>query len=278
LKQLSGLIGAAAVSALAGLAYAALIEPNWFDLTDVGVGLSGLTPAFDGYRIVQFSDVHMNGSSMTRERLQTIVALINARQPDLIVFTGDFVTERAHCLEDDLVEPLSALSAPDGKLAIMGNHDYRGHDDMIRRVMSASGFVHLNNRVHTLVRGATRLHIAGVDSVLRRRARLDQALAQLPEDGAAILLAHEPDFAYISSATGRFGLQLSGHSHGGQIRVPVLTRYVLPHYSQRYVRGAYMVGNMLLYVNRGVGTVGLPLRFNSRPEITLFTLFAPPTE
>jgi predicted MPP superfamily phosphohydrolase len=144
--------------------------------------------------------------------------------------------------------------------------------------MNASGFIHLSNRVHTLERGATRLHVAGVDSVLRRRARLDQVLAALPDDGAAILLAHEPDFAYISAATGRFGLQLSGHSHGGQIRVPVLTRYVLPHYSQRYVHGAYYAGNMLLYVNRGVGTVGLPLRFNSRPEITRFTLVAPPTE
>jgi predicted MPP superfamily phosphohydrolase len=101
---------------------------------------------------------------------------------------------------------------------------------------------------------------------------MDQVLKRLPEDGAAILLAHEPDFADISARTGRFDLQISGHTHGGQIRLPMIGFPYLPRFGRKYPRGLYKVGNMLQYTNRGVGMVHLPVRFNSRPEITLFTL------
>lgn len=266
-------VGAAAGGTLASLFYALRVEPAWFDVVNLTLTPSNIPPAFDGYRIAHFSDIHM-GDGMTRERLLDVVEIINAAKPDLIVFTGDFVTYRAPFDLDDLIVPLRALNAPDGKIAVMGNHDYRAYRKLIRRVIDDSGFIHLDNRVHTIRRGDSCLHIAGVESLLRRRARLDLVLKQLPRDGAAILLAHEPDFANVAAATRRFALQLSGHSHGGQIRVPVLTRFALPSFGQRYVKGLYRSGRMLLYVNRGLGMVGLPMRFNCRPEITLITLAA----
>ena len=104
------------------------------------------------------------------------------------------------------------------------------------------------------------------------RSRLDLVLDKLPENGAAVLLAHEPDFADVSSATGRFDLQLSGHSHGGQVRMPIRGPVFLPPFSQRYSSGLYEVGEMLQYTNRGLGFVDARLRFLCRPEITVLTL------
>ena len=104
--------------------------------------------------------------------------------------------------------------------------------------------------------------------------RLDEVLAQLPADGAAMLLCHEPDFADISAATGRFDLQISGHTHGGQIVLPFIGPIHTPRYGHKYSLGMYQVGDMIQYTNRGVGMARLPVRFNCRPEITVFTLEA----
>jgi predicted MPP superfamily phosphohydrolase len=132
----------------------------------------------------------------------------------------------------------------------------------------------LRNAVKTLRRGDAMLHLCGVDSVLEGVDRLDRVLEALPEGGAAVLLAHEPDFADTSAGTNRFDLQLSGHSHGGQVSLPLLRSAVLPRLSHRYPRGLYRVGGMFLYTNRGLGTHPR-FRFGCRPEITVFTLRAP---
>ena len=117
--------------------------------------------------------------------------------------------------------------------------------------------------------------MGGVDDVWSGIARLDVVLEKLPEDGAAILLAHEPDFADASAATGRFDLQISGHTHGGQVVVPFYGAPILPYLGQRYPAGLYQVGDMLQYTNRGVGMARIPIRINCPPEITLFTLESP---
>lgn len=242
------------------------------NILPVDIGVLDLPPEFEGYQIAHISDLHLDGLTMTRDRLGAIVAAINDQQPDLIAFTGDFVTNGRGFRVSDLVEPLRQLRARDGVVAVMGNHDHRLNTGLIRRAIRDSGLIDLNNAVHVVQRGAASLYVAGVDSVLRQRARLDLVLPQIPEGSLAILLAHEPDFADVSAATGRFVLQLSGHSHGGQIRLPVLTRLALPAFAQRYVQGVEQVGPMALYVNRGLGTVGPPLRFNCPPEVTLINL------
>jgi hypothetical protein len=102
--------------------------------------------------------------------------------------------------------------------------------------------------------------------------RLDRVLSKLPPDGCAILLAHEPDFADYSAATGRFDLQISGHSHGGQIVFPVIGAIFLPNFAKKYTSGRYNVNGMAQYTNRGLGTAEIQVRLNCPPEITIFTL------
>ncbi len=236
--------------------------------------LPRLAPEFDGYRIAQIGDLHMDGR-MTRERLGRAVKLVARESPDLVVVTGDFVTETARRDDRDLAGALRALRAPDGVLAVLGNHDYLDDAELVRAIVRDGGATELPNTHRTLRRGGGVLHVAGVDDFLQRRARLDLVLRDLPPDGAAILLAHEPDFADVSAPTGRFDLQVSGHSHGGQARLPLLGPVVRPLYSRRYPDGLYDLDGMLLYANRGLGTVRLDLRYNCPPEVTVFTLLCP---
>ncbi len=266
-------MGTLGLSAFGTLAYARLIEPAWVHVRYIRVPLVGLDPAFHDYRVVQIADIHM-GSWMNRARLQSTVDLINDLRPDAIAITGDFVDRKAIFNADDLIEPLSALHPLDVKVGVLGNHDYRFNANAIRRVLNASGVIELNNRVHTLRRGDAQLHIAGVDSLTLRQDCLDAVLDALPAEGAALLLAHEPDFADVSAPTERFGLQISGHTHGGQIHLPLIGIPVRPDHGQRYPSGQYQVGKMMQYTNRGLGMIRPYLRLGARPEITVFMLEA----
>ena len=269
------LAGAAALIGAGGLLYAREVEPRRLEVVRPELTLPRLAAAFDGYRIVQIGDLHLDDWSKP-ERLDRIAKMVNEERPDLVVVTGDFASYSARRLDTgSLVGALRRLSAPDGVLAILGNHDYLTDVKLIRRCIREAGLTELINEVVTLERGGSELHVAGIDDVMEGRSRLDLVLGELPEEGAAVLLAHEPDFADVAAATGRFDLQLSGHSHGGQVRVPLLGRAVLPPFSQRYTRGLHRVGGMLVYTNRGLGTVHARLRFGCRPEITALTLHAP---
>lgn len=258
-----------------GLLYAREVETRLVELVRLTLTLPRLAPPFDGYRLVQIGDLHLD--DWTRpERLHRIVERVNGQRPDLVVITGDFASYSARRLDTEmLVGALRRLSARDGAVAILGNHDYLTDVELVRRCIREGGVTELVNGVHTLRRADAELHVAGIDSVMEGRSRLDVVLGRLPEGGVAILLAHEPDFADVAAATGRFDLQLSGHSHGGQVRLPLLTRLVLPPFSQRYTSGLHQVGGMTLYTNRGLGTVNARLRFLCRPEITAITLRAP---
>ena len=266
------LAGAAALVGAGGLLYAREVEPRRLEVVRLDLTLPRLAAAFDGYRVVQIGDLHLDDWSRPA-RLDRIAEMVNAERPDLVAITGDFASYSARRLDTGrLVGALRRLSAPDGVLAILGNHDYLTDVKLIRQCIREAGLTELINGVVTLGRGGSGLHVAGVDDVMEGRSRLDLVLGELPEDGAAVLLAHEPDFADVAAATGRFDLQLSGHSHGGQVRVPLLGRAVLPPFSQRYTRGLHRVGGMLVYTNRGLGTVHARLRFGCRPEITALTL------
>ena len=139
-------------------------------------------------------------------------------------------------------------------------------------MLSNCGVVELNNDVYSLRQGDDWLHIAGVDDVRVNKARLDDVYKLLPEAGGAILLAHESDFADISSQKERFDLQLSGHSHGGQVVIPFYGPPILPYLGRKYPSGLYNVRGMWQYTNRGVGMIEPAIRFNCRPEITVLTL------
>ena len=272
------LLGAAlGVLLLGGLVYVRKVEPEDVEVVPVSLVLPRLDAAFEGYRIAQISDIHADGW-MTPGRVLSLVNLINAEAPDLVAITGDFATySRFRSLirhASRLVAPLRRLQATDGVVAVLGNHDHKTDARTVRRVLAASGVIELHNAVLTLRRGGESLYLCGVDDLKEGTPRLDRALEGLSEEGAAVLLAHEPDFADESAAIGRFDLQLSGHSHGGQVGVPLLRCPFLPKLSRQYPTGLYRVGDMFLYTNRGLGAHPR-FRFNCRPEITIFTLRSP---
>jgi uncharacterized protein len=260
---------------LCTLLYAYFIEPNWIEVNSLQLTLPHLAQEFDGYKIVQISDIHVN-KWMTQARLNNIFRLVNQQNPDSIVITGDLVTVRQQRFIPNLQATLGTLTAKDGKFGVLGNHDYGANPQAIMQAMAQTGISNINNTFSILQRGAAKLYIAGVDDVWAGKARLDLVLQNLPSDGAAILLAHEPDFGDTSSKTNRFDLQLSGHSHAGQIRLPFVKPLVLPALGKIYYAGLYQLGSMQLYTNRGIGVTGFHLRFNCRPEITVITLNDPP--
>ncbi len=271
--------GAVAVgaSALGGgsWAYARNYEPDDVEVVNQNLTLPHLAAAFNGYRLLQISDIHTD-NWMNGERLADRMRLIQAQSPDLMVITGDFVTRRLlrnHLPE--LAAGLKTLKARDGVLAVLGNHDHWADANVIRGMLQQVGVIDIGNDVFPVRRGDSSLYIAGVDDVYVQMDRLGDVLDKLPGRDAAILLAHEPDFADTGAAAGRFDLQLSGHSHGGQIVLPQIAPPILPDLGKKYPSGLYRVGDMIQYTNRGLGMLSPQVRFNCRPEITLFTLRSP---
>jgi hypothetical protein len=258
------------------LTYGAFLEPEELEVAEVKLKLPRLSSKFPGFRLVQFSDLHMGGW-MNGERLRVVVDVVKDQQPDLVVITGDFFSgpvwnEKLARAADELVTELSRLTADCLTLGVLGNHDYWSDAQEVRAALKRCGVIDIGNAVYSLERRGEHLHIAGVDDIWYGHDDLDRVLSELPETGEAILLAHEPDFADRSAETGRFGLQLSGHSHGGQVVLPLIGAPVLPRLAHKYPSGLYRVGEMWQYTNRGVGMVDLSIRLNCPPEITVFTL------
>src|SRR5207247_834100 len=173
---------------------------------------------------------------------------------------------------NDLIKVLAPLAASIPSFAVLGNHDYWTDPEAIREMLARCGIRDLTNTVFTLRRAGGSLHLCGVDDIRHGDVRLNDVISQLEENSAAILLAHEPDFADTSAATGKFDLQISGHTHGGQIVLPFYGPPVLPLSGRKYPSGLYKVRNMFQYTNRGVGTDTLAIRLNCPAEITVFEL------
>ncbi|MGA7076157.1 MAG: metallophosphoesterase [Halobacteriota archaeon] len=246
-------------------------EPSVFEIGHVDVAIPDLDPAFRGYRIASIADIHLD-EWLNARRFEEVIDLINRQQPDLVAIIGDLFSYEVDGLSRQMVASLNKLRPKDASVAVLGNHDHWVGAAAVRQILEQSNVIDLSNDVLTLNKGRATLHVAGVDSVMSRRNRLDTVLKKLPPLGPAILLAHEPDFADVSSATGRFSLQISGHSHGGQWIVPGIGPPIRGLYSRKYPLGRYRVGDMTHYTNRGIGTSIIRLRINCPPEITIFTL------
>jgi predicted MPP superfamily phosphohydrolase len=231
---------------------------------------------FSGYRLVQISDIHMGGW-MNKQRLSQILDTVKGLEPQLVVLSGDFVQGRSPVLTsmpelDELEAALKGLAGQFPTLAVLGNHDYWFGAPLVLAMLQRSGIRTMQNSVQKVQIGQAFIFFAGVDDVSEGEDRIQEVLTKLPEKACTILIVHEPDFADESAATGRFDLQISGHSHGGQVNLPFFGPPVLPHLAHKYPAGLYRVGNMYQYTNRGVGMTPPFIRINCRPEITVFTL------
>jgi uncharacterized protein len=256
-----------------GFYYTTQIEPNALSVTTIDIPIKNLPDSFEGYRIAHISDIHA-GTWMNQERLMTVVDKVNEQNPDIIAITGDYITRgKVNWIANILIEPLSKLNAPDGVVSVLGNHDHWTNPGAVREILKTANIQELPNDRIILERDSSKLAICGVDDVWEKLADLDPILERLPNDDTpAILLAHEPDFADQSAETGRFALQLSGHSHGGQVRLPIIGALALPYLGQKYSMGQYQVRDMIQYTNRGVGMIPPAVRLGCPPEITLITL------
>jgi predicted MPP superfamily phosphohydrolase len=258
----------------AGSLYALWLEPSWIETTHIRLKLRRLPAAFSGFRLAQMADLHF-GSWMTLERLQPALELVVAQNPDVVVITGDFVhgspgpAGRALGLARDAFRSLAQRFPT---FAVMGNHDHWVDVEMVRAFLGETGIRELRNDVFPFEKDGQRFYLCGVDDIWEKKYDLKPVLEKLATEDCAVLLAHEPDFADQAAATGQFDLQVSGHSHGGQVVIPFIGPPLLPWLGQKYPAGLYRVGKMFQYTNRGLGMAKLTVRFNCRPEITIFTL------
>jgi len=254
--------------------YAHEIEPEILDIMRVTIHSKKISPAFNNFKILQFSDTHI-GFHYSIEDLNRLVQTINAQEADIIVFTGDLIDEPNNFYTyPEVVESLNRLKANYGKFWIYGNHDHGGYGtEIIKDTMEKSDFTLLQNEHIPVERNGSHFILAGLDDVILGDPDIPTALEAVTPELFTILMVHEPDYA---DQTVRFpvDLQLSGHSHGGQVRIPLIGDIYTPSYAEKYVQGKYVLGNgkLTLFVNTGIGTTRLPYRFLCRPELHVYTL------
>ncbi|MFN8527847.1 MAG: metallophosphoesterase [Anaerolineae bacterium] len=274
-------LGSAAAVSLGGGLYVSQIEPEWVEITQIHFTLPRLDRVFEGFRILHMTDFHVDNRFMNRERLMSIIDLALTQPADMILVTGDFVTDGVSPeIQAALTDAFSRLSAPYGKFYVTGNHDHWSGVNNVRAAVNPAGMIEVKNTAVPIQRGEKQFYLAGVGDVWEALDDMPQTLASFPENAPAILMAHEPDYADTAALTGRFDLQLSGHSHGGQVNLPGFGPLILPRWGRIYHTGQYQVGRMIQYTNRGLGVLSgngwmPPIRFNCRPEIAIITLHAP---
>ncbi|WP_078547456.1 metallophosphoesterase [Litchfieldia alkalitelluris] len=262
------------LSSTLGYAYARFIEPNWIEVTQHTITHSLIPKNFDGVKIVQFSDTHI-GHNFELNHLEHIINKINSLNPDIVLFTGDLLDHPNEYKQIDQVPPiLRKIQATLGKFSIYGNHDHGGYgSDIYKDTMEKGHFnVLLNNSIEVAIKNE-KIIIAGIDDIILGRPDFNETFKGIDENEYTVFLVHEPDVAPRAAAHGAM-LQLSGHTHGGQIRLPFFGPLITPPLGNDYYEGNYYIGqsNMQLYVNRGLGTTRLPFRVLARPEISVFTL------
>lgn len=264
--------------ALAAGSYGAFYERQHVVVRHVEIPLTRLPEALDGLTIAQISDLHYH-PEFSAGVIRKAVDLIRQLNPDILAVTGDFVTLSEFRSEDPAAakaaSPCAELLAPLrpklGIYAVLGNHDTFTDPTYVEGALTEHGIRVLSNQANPIEKNGKRLWIAGVADALGGFPDLDATLGRIPHGEPVVLLAHEPDFA-DDSAKYPVDLQLSGHSHGGQIRLPFLAPLALPRLGRKYPIGLRKVGGMALYTNIGLGTIGVPIRILATPEVTLFTL------
>jgi predicted MPP superfamily phosphohydrolase len=264
--------GAAAVAAAALTAWAGWIEPRRLVVRDIELTPPRWPPRLDGMRAGVLSDVHAGVPHMSLAKLARAIDALNDRAPDVHLLLGDYLDSsqpwrRRHAPEL-VAKELARLRAPLGTVAVIGNHDWRNSGDRVWRALEAEGVTVLEDRAVELANG---LWVAGLGDMRHRRPDVATALREVPEDAPVIVLSHDPDM--FPEVPERVSLTLAGHTHGGQVAIPLLRRPLMPsYYGERYARGHVVEHGRHLFVSSGLGTSGLPIRFLAPPEVLILAL------
>jgi predicted MPP superfamily phosphohydrolase len=269
LKWTTAALGATAVSAF-GMDHLVNVAPNELTVESMTLKLPRLPRAFDGLTLAQLSDMH-HGPYVSIKHIEEAVAFTNEAKPDVVAITGDFIGIRASYMKA-CVRALAKLAAT-RLYAVLGNHDYElGYLGQSIALMQASPIKLLRNQAVRLFADGEEIDFVGVDDVSHQRANVARALQGLGDEVFKIALVHEPDYADTVSQY-QVDLQLSGHSHGGQVKIPGLGPLILPRYAKKYSEGLYRVGDLLrVYTTRGIGLIQPAIRFNCPPEVTVIRL------
>jgi len=252
-----------------------LIEPGRLVVKHETIQIDNWPPELDGLRIAILSDIHADNWFVTEKKLRSIVAETNNLQPELIVILGDYMSSNGHVTRR--VEPevfaaiLKDFRAPYGVYSVLGNHDWWYSGAKVRQGLEQNGIKVLENQSLQIEVRGTSLWLVGLSDLWTRPQRIADTVAQVPEGQPAIALAHNPDI--FPRVPERVPLLLAGHTHGGQVRFPIIGSVVeASEYGERYVRGHMFEDNHHLFVTTGIGTSIVPVRFGVPPEIVLLTI------
>ncbi len=264
-----------ALASAATVGYGRALEPRWLAHDQVTLPIDRLPTSLDGFRIAHLSDIHL-GPYVSQAHFAQAIDAVRAADVQWLVLTGDYIARSVHYVEG-LVEPLNTLDIP--CVAVLGNHDIWTHVATVSEALTAGGATLLRNDA---VRAAPGLWFAGIDDMWSGRPDVRAAMRDIPTQATTLLLAHEPDyFDHVLALEAPVAAQFSGHSHGGQVRLPIpwpdAAGYwsyapILPRYGVRYPIGLRTINGRHIYTNRGLGLWPIPFRFNCRPELTLYTL------
>jgi predicted MPP superfamily phosphohydrolase len=263
---------AAAVAGGAALtAWAAWIEPRRLVVRDLELRLPRWPERLDGLRAGVMSDLHAGVPHAGIAAIRRAVDALNDRAPDVHLLLGDYL-DSSQLLRRDIepeavADELARLRAPLGTVAVIGNHDWRNSGDRIWRALSARGITVLEDEAIEL----EGFWVAGLADMRHRMPDVVHALRDVPADAPLIVLSHDPDL--FPRMPERVALTLAGHTHGGQVAIPLIRRPLLPsYYGERYARGHIVEHDRHLFVTSGVGTSGLPIRLLAPPEVLVLTL------
>jgi hypothetical protein len=254
-------------------AFGILVERTDFRLVEVPLEIAGLASGLDGLRIVQVSDIHL-GPFLSEREFSRAIGMANETRANLAIFTGDLITSTGDPV-DACIRQIARLKADAGVFGCLGNHEaYTGIEDYVSSQSAKAGVTFLRGENRVLQFGGARVNLAGIDyrPLEARRNYLPDAQALRRPGMLNVLLSHNPDVIPTAAKNG-FDVTLAGHTHGGQVTVEYFRRNLnIVRFLTPYVAGLYQCGSSLGYVNRGIGTLGLPMRLGAPPEITLFRL------
>ena len=278
-RKFFGLAGRAAASCIAGGCVYGVIEAKTLQASPVSIRLPELPAAFHGMKIALLADIH-HSAFVPLDFIGQAVAMANAFAPDLVILGGDYITAGKFYILPGIgpsyiapcFDMLKNLKARHGVFAVTGNHDQRAGVEKVNAAISGAGIKNITNQGVWLTDHGQRLRICGVGDLNTQHQDLPSALGDAREKDAAILVSHNPDYAEMCGDR-RVRLILSGHTHGGQVVLPLTGAPLIPSkYGQKFRHGLVQMQDRQVFITSGVGTLPLAVRIHCPPEVTLITL------
>ena len=250
-------------------------EPSSLDVIEQTIAVNRWHVEHEGLRIAVLSDLHVGAPHRDLASLQELVSITNKRTPDLVVILGDLVIQGVlggrFVPPEDIAKELSRLRAPLGVVAVLGNHDWWLDGERVRRTLSSEGITVLTDQNLRVTYNNRSFWLMGLDDLWTRGNHLKATLASIHDDEPIIALSHNPDI--FPEMPPRVSLTLAGHTHGGQVNLPVIGRPIVPsRFDQRFAYGLIEENGRKLFVTGGVGTSILPVRFRVKPEVVIVTV------